>query len=65
MVSLIEPYIVVPMHYKLPGITLKLDPVSKFLTEMGITKTETVESLKLTKASLPEETQVIVMDARV
>ena len=65
VVSLIEPYIVIPMHYKLPSITLKLDPVSKFLTEMGITKTETVESLKLTKASLPEETQVIVMDPRV
>ena len=65
VVSLIEPYIVIPMHYKIPHITLKLDPVSKFLTEMGITKTETVESLKLTKSSLPDETQVVVMDPRV
>jgi L-ascorbate metabolism protein UlaG (beta-lactamase superfamily) len=65
VVSLIEPYIVIPMHYKLPGISLKLDPVSKFLTEMGITKTETVDLLKLAKPSLPEETQVIVMDPKV
>jgi len=65
VVSLIEPYIVIPMHYKLPNITLKLEPVSKFLTEMGITKTETVESLRLAKSGLPEETQVVVMDPRV
>jgi L-ascorbate metabolism protein UlaG (beta-lactamase superfamily) len=65
VVSLIEPYIVIPMHYKLPNITLNLDPVSKFLTEMGITKTETVDILKLTKTSLPEETQVVVMDPKI
>ena len=65
VVSLIEPYIVIPMHYKLPDITLKLDPVSKFLTEMGITKTETVDILKLVKTSLPEETQVVVMDPKI
>jgi L-ascorbate metabolism protein UlaG (beta-lactamase superfamily) len=65
VISLIEPYVVIPMHYNLPNITVKLDPVKKFLTEMGITKTETVESLKLTKSSLPDETQVVVMDARV
>ena len=65
VISLIEPYIVIPMHYKLPHITVELDPVQKFLTEMGITKTETVETLKLTRSSLPEETQVVVMDPRV
>ena len=65
VISLIEPYIVIPMHYKLPNINLNLDPVSKFLTEMGITKTETVDILKLTKSSLPEETQVVVMDPKV
>jgi L-ascorbate metabolism protein UlaG (beta-lactamase superfamily) len=65
VISLIEPYVVIPMHYNLPNITVKLDPVKKFLTEMGITKTETVESFKLTKSSLPDETQVVVMDARV
>lgn len=65
VISLIEPFIVIPMHYKLPNITINLDPVQKFLTEMGISKTETVESLKLTKSSLPDETQVVVMDPRI
>lgn len=64
VISLIEPFIVIPMHYKLPNLTIKLDPVSKFLKELGITKTETVETLKLTASSLPEETQVVLMDAR-
>jgi L-ascorbate metabolism protein UlaG (beta-lactamase superfamily) len=64
LVSLIEPYIVIPMHYALPGISIKLDPVSKFLTEMGITKAETVASLKLAKPNLPEETQIVLMEAK-
>jgi L-ascorbate metabolism protein UlaG (beta-lactamase superfamily) len=64
LVSLIEPYIVIPMRYKLPGISVKLDPVSKFLKEMGITKAETEASLKLTKSSLPEETQIVLLEAK-
>lgn len=64
VISLIEPYIVIPMHYNLPDLTIKLDPVSKFLKEMGITKTETVDTLKLTKSGLPEETQVVLMEAK-
>jgi L-ascorbate metabolism protein UlaG (beta-lactamase superfamily) len=64
LVSLIEPYIVIPMRYKLPGVSVKLDPVSKFLTEMGITKAETEASLKLAKSSLPEETQIVLMEAK-
>jgi L-ascorbate metabolism protein UlaG (beta-lactamase superfamily) len=64
VISLIEPYIVIPMHYNLPGLTLKLDPVSKFLKELGISKADTVDSLKLTKSGLPEETQVILMEPK-
>ena len=64
VISLIEPLIVIPMHYKLPNLTLKLEPVSKFLKEMGISKTETVDTLKLTSSGLPDETQVVLMDVR-
>jgi L-ascorbate metabolism protein UlaG (beta-lactamase superfamily) len=64
VISLIEPYIVVPIHYQLPGLTIKLDPVEKFLKEMGITKTESVANLKLTKSGLPEETQIVLMEAK-
>jgi L-ascorbate metabolism protein UlaG (beta-lactamase superfamily) len=64
VISLIEPYIVIPMHYKLPGLTIKLDPVSKFLKEMGITKADTVDTLKLTRANFSEETQVILLEVK-
>lgn len=56
VISLIEPYIVIPMHYSLPQLTITLDPVGKFLKEMGIAKLDPEGSLKVTKSSLPEET---------
>ena len=64
VISLIEPFIVIPMHYRLPDLSVKLDPVDKFLKEMGITKVETESNLKLNKTSLPEETQVILMEPK-
>lgn len=64
VISLIEPYIVIPMHYKLPGLTINLDPVSKFLKEMGVAKSDAVSSLKLSKTSLPEETQIVMLELK-
>lgn len=62
VVSLLEPRIVIPMHYRVPGLALKLDPVQKFLKEMGSEKAPTLDVLKLSRADLPEETQVIVLN---
>lgn len=64
VISLIEPQVVVPMHYHLPELTVKLDPVEKFLKEMGIAKADKMDTLKLTKSNLPEETQVILLEAK-
>lgn len=64
VISLIEPHVVIPMHYSLPNLNLTFDPVSKFLKEMGIAKDETEDSLKLTKSSLPDETQVVLLTAK-
>jgi len=62
VISLIEPYIVVPMHYKTSDTKLKLDPLSKFLKEMGLGAVKAEESLTVKKGSLPEETHVVVLD---
>jgi L-ascorbate metabolism protein UlaG (beta-lactamase superfamily) len=62
VISLIEPSIVVPMHYKTADMTLKLDPLSKFLKEMGMGTVKAEESLTVKKGSLPEETHVVVLD---
>ena len=64
VISLIEPYMVIPMHYQLPRLKIEFDPVSKFLKEMGITKSDTVDSLKITQTTLPEETQIILLEAK-
>ena len=61
VVSLIEPSIVVPMHYKAGKEELKLSPVARFLSEMGISKADPMPVLKVTKSGLSDETQVIVL----
>ena len=63
VISLLEPNIVIPMHFAIDGGKLELDPLSKFLKEMGLATHETVPSLKLTRSGLPDETKVVVLDA--
>lgn len=65
VISTIEPGIVVPMHYRgkeETKLSKDLDPLEKFLDEMGgdgdIRK---VKNLKLSKSSIPDETEVIVI----
>lgn len=62
VVSVIEPNIVIPMHYATDAAKIKLEPLSKFLKEMGLGKTESLPSLKATRSSLPQETKVVVLD---
>jgi L-ascorbate metabolism protein UlaG (beta-lactamase superfamily) len=64
VVSLLEPHIVIPMHYKVKDLTLKLDPVSKFLKEMGLDNVATQETLKVSRSGLPEETQVVLLELK-
>ena len=61
VISLIEPSIVIPMHYKAGQSELKLAPVTRFLSEMGLTHVEPLPVLKITKSALSEETQVVVL----
>ena len=62
VISLFEPNIVIPMHYATPDCTIKLDPLSKFLKEMGLTDVETLPSLKISGTSgLSEETRVVTL----
>jgi L-ascorbate metabolism protein UlaG (beta-lactamase superfamily) len=65
LVSMLEPNIVVPMHYKIPNLKLELEDVERFLKEMGISRPETEASLKVTAGNVPEETQVILLEPRI
>jgi L-ascorbate metabolism protein UlaG (beta-lactamase superfamily) len=66
VVSLLEPHIVIPMHYKVKGLaqSVKLDPVTRFLKEMGLDNVPTQETLKVTRSGLPEETQIVLLDLK-
>jgi L-ascorbate metabolism protein UlaG (beta-lactamase superfamily) len=62
IVSLLEPGIVIPMHYQVPESKINLDPLSRFLKEMGVGKIEPVPSLKITRTSVPSESRVVVLE---
>lgn len=64
VINILEPSIVIPMHYATSETTLKLLPLSKFLKEMGVEKVEPQPSLKIERGRVPEETQVVVLEAR-
>jgi L-ascorbate metabolism protein UlaG (beta-lactamase superfamily) len=62
VISLIEPNLVIPMHYATPGAKLSLDSLNKFIKEMGLSKADSQPSLKVTRSGLPNETHVVVLD---
>jgi len=62
VISLLEPNIVVPMHYATKDVTLKLDSLEKFLKEMGLSASQPEASLKVTRTGLPTETHVVVLE---
>ena len=64
VVSLLEPHIVIPMHYKVPGAEVQLDHVNKFLKEMGLDKMTPQETLKVSRSGLPDETQVVLLELK-
>jgi len=52
----------VPMHYKTPVEKAKLQTMDKFLKEMGLSPMPAQPELKVTKSSLPSDTQVVILD---
>ncbi len=62
VVSMLEPNLVVPMHYSTPDTKVELDEISKFIKEMGLSKQDAQPSLKVSRSSLPSETHVVVLE---
>lgn len=62
LVNEIEPRIIIPMHYKIPGLKAKLDSVEVFMKEMG-EKAEPEEKLTIKKSGLPaaEESRIVIL----
>ena len=62
IISQVEPRIIIPMYYNIPGLKIKeINSVDKFIKEIGI-KVEELNKFKITKKDLPqEETKVILL----
>lgn len=62
LIAQLEPKIIVPMHYKLPGLKFDLADVSSFFTVMGKEKPEPLAKLSVSKDKLPEEPQIVLLE---
>lgn len=61
VISQLEPKIIIPMHYKTPGLKFELEGVEGFLKEMGAENVLAQPKLSITKEKLPEEPMVVVL----
>jgi L-ascorbate metabolism protein UlaG (beta-lactamase superfamily) len=64
VIAQIEPRIIVPMHYGTPAYKpngSELDPIEKFLREMGVEQMDPLPKVVITKSSLPMEPQVMLL----
>lgn len=65
VVRQLEPRFVVPMHFAIPGLKLQLDPIDRFLKEMGVTASESQPKLAVQKSSgADNETKVVVLEPK-
>ncbi len=61
IMSQIEPNIIIPMHYQIPKLKLKLDGVDKFLKAMGIKSISPLPKLSIKKKDILSEAAKIVI----
>jgi len=62
IVRRLTPKVAIPMHYKTATLKKDLEPVDKFLKEMGIKEQVSQPKLSVSRSNLPASTQVIVLD---
>jgi len=62
IVRRLTPKVAIPMHYKTTTLKKDLEPLDKFLKEMGIKEQTSQPKLSISRSNLPASTQVIVLD---
>jgi L-ascorbate metabolism protein UlaG (beta-lactamase superfamily) len=62
IVRQLEPKVVIPMHYQTPALSGELEPVDRFLKEIGAKQVNSQPKLSLTKSNLPASMQVFLLD---
>jgi L-ascorbate metabolism protein UlaG (beta-lactamase superfamily) len=61
-IRILEPSVAVPMYYHTKESKLELDPLNKFIKEMGLDKVEPSPELKITSSRSSSETNVVVLE---
>ena len=61
IISQIEPKIVIPMHYHIPKLKIKLEGLDKFLKMMGVKAPEVSKKLSISQRNLPSEGMKIIV----
>ena len=62
MVRTLEPRVVIPMHYGLPGLQVDLRDLSVFLREMGLKDVQPQPRLNISASNLPQEMRVVILE---
>jgi len=62
VVRQLEPKAVIPMHYKTPALNRELEPVDRFLKEIGAKQVTSQPKISVTKSNLPASSQVFLLD---
>ena len=60
VIGQIEPKMIIPMHYKLPGLAVDLLGVDKFVKELGLSP-EKMDKLKIANKNLPTEEMKLIL----
>jgi len=55
IVQQVDPRVIIPIYYNFPGSRLPLDKVDPFIRELGRTKFDKVDKLRLSRRDLPQE----------
>jgi L-ascorbate metabolism protein UlaG (beta-lactamase superfamily) len=63
VISQVEPRVVIPMHYA-PAEDDASNALNKFCREMGVELVQGQPKLNVTRTTLPAETQVVILEAR-
>ena len=59
-----EPRIVIPMHYSIPGLKVELNDIDVFLKEMGLKDLQHQPRLNVSSTSLPMERRIVLLDSQ-
>ena len=57
----LDPKIVIPMHYNVPGVGVPLQDVDVFLRRMGLSEVQAQLRLVATSSNLPEDMRVVML----